>query len=343
MVDARIAVVGTGANGSAIAADLVRAGVDVTLIEQWPEHVSAMREHGLRIELPDKEIVTPVRAFNLCEVATLRGPFDIVFLLVKAYDTRWACELVKPLLAPAGLLVGVQNGMTIDAIADIVGVERALGSVIEVGSAMYRPGVVERHTPHELSWFAMGGLVPEVTDRAAPAAAALRNAGTVEVVEDIVAAKWMKLIVNAGELVPSAILGLPLYEASRVPGMRDFMLRASVEALGAAESLGVRPTPIFGQPIPDTADMRDYVQTLTDMVVETFALPHSKTTVLQDWGKGRHSEVEEINGLVVDTLTSAGKAAPANLITSELAHRIESGLLTPGVSNAKVLLDRGRD
>jgi 2-dehydropantoate 2-reductase len=165
----------------------------------------------------------------------------------------------------------------------------------------------------------------------------------VEVVEDIVAAKWMKLIVNAGELVPSAILGLPLYEASRVPGMRDFMLRASVEALGAAESLGVRPTPIFGQPIPDTADMRDYVQTLTDMVVETFALPHSKTTVLQDWGKGRHSEVEEINGLVVDTLTSAGKAAPANLITSELAHRIESGLLTPGVSNAKVLLDRGRD
>jgi 2-dehydropantoate 2-reductase len=343
MTDTRIAVVGTGANGAAIAADLVRAGLDVTLIEQWPEHVSAMREHGLRVELPDKEIVTTVRAYHLCEVATLREAFDIVFLLVKAYDTRWACELVKPLLAPDGLLVGVQNGMTVGAIADIVGVERTLGSVIEIGSAMYRPGVVERHTPNELSWFAVGGLRPEVTERAAPAAEALRNAGTVEVVDDIVAAKWMKLIVNAGELVPSAILGLPLYEAARAPGMHEFMLRASLEAVSAAESLGVQPTPIFGQPIPDTADLRGYVRTLTDMVVETFALPHSKTTVLQDWGKGRRSEVDQINGLVVDTLTAAGKTAPANSVAIELAHRIEAGLLKPDASNVKLLLQHVGD
>ena len=49
----KIAVLGTGANGASIAADLTNAGLDVVLIEQWPAHVEAMREHGVRIEMPE--------------------------------------------------------------------------------------------------------------------------------------------------------------------------------------------------------------------------------------------------------------------------------------------------
>ena len=42
----KIAVLGTGANGASIAADFVKAGLDVTLIEQWPDHVEAMNKNG---------------------------------------------------------------------------------------------------------------------------------------------------------------------------------------------------------------------------------------------------------------------------------------------------------
>ena len=42
----RIAIVGAGANGASIGADLIAAGRDVTLVEQWPAHVAAMREQG---------------------------------------------------------------------------------------------------------------------------------------------------------------------------------------------------------------------------------------------------------------------------------------------------------
>ena len=124
----KIAVLGTGANGASIGADLTRAGLDVTFIDQWPAHVEAMRKDGIRIEMPDETTVTPVRAFHLCEVATLREPFDVVIIVVKAYDTRWACELIKPVVKPDGLVVGVQNGMTMDDVASIVGPERALGA-----------------------------------------------------------------------------------------------------------------------------------------------------------------------------------------------------------------------
>ena len=52
----RIAVVGTGANGAAIGADLTNAGHDVTFVEQWPAHVEAMRAHGIRVETPGGRI-----------------------------------------------------------------------------------------------------------------------------------------------------------------------------------------------------------------------------------------------------------------------------------------------
>ena len=177
----RIAVLGTGANGASIGADMTRAGLDVTFIDQWPAHVEAMRKHGIRIEMPDETTVTPVRAFHLCEVATFREPFDVVLIVVKAYDTRWACELIKPVVKPNGLVVGVQNGMTMDDVASIVGPERTLGAVIEVTSNMFEPGIVVRQTPSTGSWFAIGGFDSSTRGRENEVAECLGHAGTVEV------------------------------------------------------------------------------------------------------------------------------------------------------------------
>ena len=60
----RIAVLGTGANGASIAADLTIAGLDVVLIEQWPEHVQQMRKSGIRIEMPEKVLETSVEVYH---------------------------------------------------------------------------------------------------------------------------------------------------------------------------------------------------------------------------------------------------------------------------------------
>jgi 2-dehydropantoate 2-reductase len=111
----KIAILGAGANGASIGADLTNAGLDVVLIEQWPEHVQTMRSEGLRINMPDETLQLPVRAFQLCDVATFTEKFDVVLVLMKAYDTRWACQLIEPHLKPDALVVGIQNGMTTDS------------------------------------------------------------------------------------------------------------------------------------------------------------------------------------------------------------------------------------
>lgn len=334
----RIAVLGTGANGAGIGADMVLAGHDVTFIEQWPAHVEAMRRNGVRIDMPNESVITPVRVHHLCEVAELREPFDIVFLVVKAYDTRWACELIAPLLTDDSLVVGVQNGMSIDDMVDVVGIERAVGAVIEISSNMFEPGVVERQSPPSKSWFALGSLHDAAQRRMDNVAAILSAAGTVEISDDIRSSKWMKLVVNAAELVPSAILNLPLGEATQIAGMREFMIQTGHEAMDAAIASGSRARPIFGLDQVVDDDPHALVDRLFDVVIDEYTLPSTRTTVLQDWLKGRRSEVDQINGLVVTELERAGRSAPLNERVVDLAHRIEAGELDASPANSELLL-----
>ena len=334
-----VAVLGTGANGAAFAADMVRAGHDVTLIDQWPENVEAIRRNGVLVDAVDgARTATEVRVLHLCDVATLRKRFDAVFVGVKAYDTRWACELIKPYVEPDGLVAGLQNGMTVDTYVDVFGPERALGCVVEVAAAMYTPGLVERHTPPSGTWFAVGGLHPVAHARAAEVAQVLGAAGTVEVVDDIRSAKWMKLVVNAAELTPSAIVDLPLLEAAKLPGMHEFMAAAGKEAVRTALAVGSRVVPILGLPDVDPQDPEAFVDRMLDAVYTRWSLPHTRTTVLQDWMKGRHSEFEEINGLVAREQERLGGHAPANAAVVDLARRIESGEIAAGPACAHRLI-----
>jgi 2-dehydropantoate 2-reductase len=148
----------------------------------------------------------------------------------------------------------------------------------------------------------------------------------------------MKLVVNAGELVPSAILNLPLAEAVRVPGMHEFMLEACREAVHTAVASGNRMVPIFGLDGMELSDPDRFVVELLDAVLGQFSLPDTRTTVLQDWDKKRHSEVDEVNGLVVDEQAKLGGSAPVNALTVEIAHRIESGELEAKPENAELLV-----
>lgn len=337
MVSKRIAVVGTGANGAAFGADMIRAGLDVTFIEQWPAHVEAMRANGLRVEMPEETVTTPIRVFHMCEVAMLREPFDIVLLGVKAYDTRWACELIKPLVAQDGLVVGLQNGMTIDDVASIMGAERTLGAVIEVAAYMFEPGVVGRQTGPAGTWFGIGAYDESTRGREAEVADVLRHAGEVEIKDDIRSAKWMKLVVNAAEFLPSSILNLPLAEAVKLPGIRDVMVASGREAVRTALALGHDLVPIFGNTRVEANDPDRYATVLLDAVLTGWTLPDTKVTVLQDWIKERRAEVNDINGLVVREQMRLGGEAPVNTRLVEIAHRIERGELKADPSNTDLL------
>ena len=325
----RIAVLGTGANGSCIGAALIEAGHDVTLIDQWPEHIEAIRRDGLRIRMAADEVRVRAPAHHLCDVCTFR---DIVLLVMKAYDAVWACHLIAPYLAPDGVVVGCQNGMTAEAIAAVVGPERAIGCVIEVSSELATPGIVTRNSPPEDSWFGLGAIDGAETGRVAEVAELLGLVGGVGLSPDILSAKWMKLTVNVMNLAPSAMLGLPMDEAAAVPGMRDLMLQAGAEAVTAGQHLGYKVVPILGLTAAQAENTNQLPAVLLDKI-NSLVRPGARDTILMDHLKGRRTEAESINGLVVEALARRGIAAPANAAIAAISEQITRGERAPEIAN----------
>ena len=335
----KIAFVGTGAQGASIGADFALAGYDVTFIEQWPAHVEAIRTNGITVNLPTRTINARVPAFHFCQVAEIKDKFDLIFLIVKAYDTKWVTQMVEPILAKDGFVVGLQNGMTHLDIASVVGADRTIGAVIEIASNMFVPGITNRQNNQEESWFALGAVDPAQQHRVEDVARLLRCSGRVEVTEDIKSCKWMKLVVNAAELIPSAILDLPLADAAHFPGFLEVMRQAGYEAMQAALLDGATIMPIIGLPPITTNDPERYVDQIFDEVLATFSKPDTLTTSLQDWRKGRRAEVQEVNGYAIDVLRQNGHDAPINRRVAEIAYEIERGERAASPDNAAVLIE----
>jgi 2-dehydropantoate 2-reductase len=338
MASPRIAILGTGANGAPIGADMIRAGLDVTFIEQWPDHVEAMRANGLTVHLPHETRNTPVTAFHFCQVAELRTPFDIVFTSVKTYDTRWVTELIKPLLHDTSIVVGLQNGMTIDAVADIVGPHRSVGAVLGIAANMFEPGVVTRQFGPDETWLAVGSLDGTITPAVQAAADALAHAGHVEIPDNIRDAKWMKLIANIPEMLPSAILNVPLLTAAGIEGMRPVMDAAAREAYHVAIGLGINMIPVLGKTAADVPNSDQYAVDLLETILESFSRPDTRVAVLQDWDKGRRGELDAFSGYIVSKQKATGVKTPVNAMILDIAQRVENGEIAPDPKNAELMI-----
>jgi 2-dehydropantoate 2-reductase len=336
----KIAVLGAGAIGSSVSADLTRAGYDVTVIDQWPAQVEALKTTGLHIQMADGDVRAPIRALHLCELASSNLEFDIVLLAVKSYDCRWLAEFIRPYLKSDGVLVGVMNGMNDDALASIVGRNRTVGCVVELSAEIFTPGLVQRNTTHKGTWFSVGELDGYYTERVKEIQSIMSHVGRCDVTGNIFGAKWTKLIANTMTMGPHGLLGLRNGEAAVLPGMADIAVKLGRESLAVGAASGYRIEPIFGLRADEFAGSSD-----ENLVTARDTLMHhvggrSRTAPIHDHIKGRRSEMEFITGLVSRKGRELGIPTPFNDAVRELDRQINAGEIPMDPSNFERLKKR---
>jgi 2-dehydropantoate 2-reductase len=335
-----IAVLSTGAIGSSIAADLTEAGHDVSLIDQWPAHVEAIRARGVKVTMSDLEVQVPVRAFHLCDVSSMQREFDIVCLTAKSHETRWMTEFIRPYLAADGVVVGMQNGMNNDAIADIVGRGRVIGCVLELAAEVFTPGLVRRNTTRKATWLAFGELDGAVTPRVQEIEAMMRCAARTSISTNIEGAKWTKLINSSMILAPFGVLGIESFEMTGEPAVARICCRLGRETLDVGVKAGYQLEPIFGmRPDEFWGSEDEVVHKLLIAITGHLGANATKTrgVVVQDFLKGRRSETDGLSGVVVRRGAEVGVPTPANAAIVEIARRIERGELEPGMHNLALI------
>jgi 2-dehydropantoate 2-reductase len=336
----KIAVLGTGAIGSSVAADLVKAGHDVTLIDQWPAHVEAMQAQGLRVVMSDDDFTVPVSACHVCDLASRNDRFDLVMLAAKSYDTRWLVELIKPYLHAQGVLVGLQNGMNDDAIASIVGKQRTLGCVVELSAEVFTPGLVQRNTTRNTTWFGFGELDGSYTPRLREIEALMSCTAKVSLTPNITGAKWTKLVNSSMILSVFGMLGLQSWQATDIPEVFKICIRVGRETMAVGAALGYQLEPIFGFTAEQMLGSDDEtVEKLLRAVLGHLG-PNARKArgvVLQDYLKGRHTEVECLTGVVVEKGRSVNVPTPANDAVLYVNQQIRAGALKPEASNIAIV------
>lgn len=337
----RIGIVGAGAIGSVVGGLLTKAGRDVTLIDQWPEHVEAMRTRGLRLSGTCGEHRIPVTALHLYEVQGVREPLDAAFIAVKSYDTEWATTLALPHLRdPGGVVVVFQNGMNDERVAALAGRERTLGCVITIGAGLYEPGHAVR-TDTGAVGFKVGELDGQDTPRARELVRILNDVAPAKLTTNLWGERWSKLAVNCMANPLAGLSGLGSAEIRSDPGARRIAIRIAAEVIRVGRAFGHEVEPLFGleaQRFVDAAEGRGIEALEADLAAGARHLSGGRPSFLQDVLKGRRTEIDALNGYVSEQGRRVGVKTPFNDAIVEAVHRHGVGTLRPDPKNLEPLL-----
>jgi 2-dehydropantoate 2-reductase len=288
---------GAGAVGCYYGGMLARAGHDVVLIGR-PQHVEAVERRGLRLETQTFD--EHIRVSASTEASAVQGA-QLMLFCVKSTDTESGAAAIKPHLAPDALVVSLQNGVeNADRLRALLPQE-VVAAVVYVATEMPGPGHVRHH--------GRGELVIEPSKAGEDLARALIAAGVPTAISDNVRGElWTKLILNCAYNALSAIPQLPYGRLVKCEGITRVMRDLVDECLAVAKADGVT--------IPGDIDAA------VRKIAETMASQYSSTA--QDLARGKRSEIDHLNGLIVRRGETLGVATPANRLLHAIVKLIES-------------------
>jgi 2-dehydropantoate 2-reductase len=322
----RILIEGIGGIGGVVAAKLIQAGYQPTLVTNNPAITEAINRDGLRLTTPDGAAAVPAQALTSLDGVPQDAAFDAAYLIMKADGVVDAARSTVPLLKPDGYVVTLQNGVVEDAVADAIGKQRAVSGIIGWGGTMPAPGVYVKTTGGNT---VVGELDGQVSGRVESLAKALETSAPVVISRNIRGALWSKLAINCAITTPCALTGDTLSVIAQDRRIRRVVLLTYREAVDTAEALGIHLERIATH--PKRLYLPHNVGRLTalwkDLLVQLAGRRYgrAKPSMLQSLERGRKTEIDYLNGYVVEQAKRAGVSTPVNAALVRMIKEIELG------------------
>lgn len=294
----KIAIYGAGAIGGLMGAHLARAGEDVTLIARGA-HLAAMQANGLSVMHDGSEFTVHPRAVERPEDAGIQ---DYIVIALKAQSVPPLADKLAPMLGPKTAVVMAVNGVPWwyfygvegplkdtrlasvdpgDRQWDLIGPERVIGCVVHPAAEIVEPGRI-KHV--EGDRFPLGEPNNEKTERVQALSRALIASGLKAPVRaDIRTEMWVKLWGNVAFNPLTALTGATLDRVCTEPGSRAVATAMMREVEAVAAALGVK--------MPIEVERR---------INGAAAVGAHKTSMLQDFERGRPIELDAIVGAVCE-------------------------------------------
>ncbi len=322
----QISIIGTGAMATLFAARLSDV-TEVSMIGSWAEAIETIRTNGIIID-GDSCCHDVHAAYDPDDAPAA----DLAIVLTKAYKTLKAAEVAAETIKPDGLALTLQNGLgNVEILEQHVGRDRAMQGVTMQGATLLGPGRIRtsgRGATH-LGYVPIELAAPRdwsVEHRAYEISALFNSAGLkAQVTADIDGLVWGKVVINAAINPLTAILRIPNGALVGSEETLELMKAAAMEAAAVAQAKGIT------LPFPDPFERVKQVATLT-------ATNHS--SMLQDVLGQRPTEIDAINGKVVEEGHALRIPTPINAVLTSLMRTIQQNYTAEAAESAEKELQR---
>ncbi|NNF99619.1 MAG: 2-dehydropantoate 2-reductase [Desulfobacteraceae bacterium] len=305
----KFAVVGAGPVGCIVAAFLAKGGYEVTLCDVVPELMEPAVGRGIIIEgaetLQQKVTNTVSSVDDLADIKP-----DVIFITVKANVLPLIASAIEVFLSNGMVVISWQNGIDTELeLAAALGRKAVMRAVVNYGCGLAGPAHVKmpfHHPPHYIQ-----ELDPESAPAAVAITEALSNCGlTTEHTDQMVSMVWRKAIMNASMNPVCAVTGLTMSQAMNDPiifKIVDSLVKENIKVARANEiTVG---WDFYNQAI-------DYMKNAGN----------HKPSMLMDIEAKRRTEIDYINGKIVEYGERAGIETPYNITLTSLVKGLESRL-----------------
>jgi len=302
----KIYVLGAGAVGCYFGGMLARAHHDVTFIAR-PERAEALNSLGLEMDCKAFHETIQVKASS--DLSDLRDA-DLVLLSVKSLDTEGTLTQIKSVLPSKAVILSLQNGVANVEIASKIITNPVYAAVVYVAAGMISQSTMKHHGRGELLVGSISASSP-TDDENLQEICKLFEGATVpcSIAPQIQRDMWLKFLVNCSFNAISGIGQISYGEMVKSPGIIKLIEEITKEFLAIAAFENVK------------ISMSEALAA-NDSIATTMVTQISSTA--QDLAKGKMTEINFLNGYIVELGKRYGVPTPYNQSVYALVKMMES-------------------
>ena len=328
-IEIRIGFIGAGAIGSLFGGYLASANLEnckqSVIFFGRANHIDVINKKGLTLQTDNGTLtINTIKAFDTYSTFKNTFPseegdkFDYLFISTKAHNTLKAIKEYKEIVKASKWVILLQNGIGNEvSVEREVGKEKLVRILTSHGALLKEPGYV-MHTG--VGFTKMGCLPPEVNQKSKSQLATkkltLYNLKELldnvmiktEIVDDIVKHSWEKAFVNIGINAIGAITRLKNGELLKFDTLKHYMIILVEEAITIAKAYGY----IFQK--------EKYVDLMFTVAKET---ANNENSMLQDIKREKPTEIDFLNGKIVEIADQLKIDVPFNRIMTDLVRSLE--------------------
>ncbi|TCL08472.1 ketopantoate reductase [Shimia isoporae] len=328
----RIVVAGAGSIGCFVGGLLARGVQDVTLLVR-PYMLEEISKQGILLtDFSGLDEALPPDAVNLVTKPEALSEADIILVTVKSGATSVVAEQIASFARKDAVVVSLQNGTQNAGLLRerLAGWDVRAGmvpfNVVAMGGGRFHRGtsgdiLIEKGAGHIARKLSVRDLDVHEVKRMAPV-------------------QWGKLLINLNNAL-NALSDLPLRKQIMDMRWRRLMADQMKEALAVLEAASLETT----NPVTASVPMRTVPKILR---LPTWAFrwvakamlaidPTARSSMWEDLSKGRKTEIDELQGVIVQLAHKHGIPAPINERVIELVRNAEdAGEGSPALTAAQV-------